>query len=186
MVLWTSHISSYANLVDHVSFVEPPLALQSQLQHAMVALNDLGANFTSLVTDFLQGSGVPCPHLFDEAKIYFNKIVDLSQIDADGFRARMFCWAATGSSDQEQSAPQIKVSTVEFSQGPELICVDFRFVLLPITILVTAKSRLVWYARARCRSERATILSISRPVTSFLLQPQIMPATLSQALSVMR
>lgn len=65
----------------------------------MFASNEFGSDFTSLVTDFLKGSGVPCPHQFDEAKVYFNKIVDLDQINANGFRARMFCWAVTGSCD---------------------------------------------------------------------------------------
>jgi len=109
-LLWTSHISSYANLEDHLVIVEPPLPLREQLQHSQSNPN---GSFTSLFTDFLKGSGIPCPALFDDAKNHFNKIIDLRQADAEGFRAKMFCWAVTGSCDREQGAPDIKVSGAE-------------------------------------------------------------------------
>jgi hypothetical protein len=46
---------------------------------------------------FLQGSGVPCPELFKAAQEVFSPIIDLSQVSAESFRARMLVWATTGS-----------------------------------------------------------------------------------------
>jgi hypothetical protein len=47
--------------------------------------------------NFLQGSGLPCPVLFKAAQGGFSSIIDLSQVSATSFRARMFVWAITGS-----------------------------------------------------------------------------------------
>jgi hypothetical protein len=119
-LLWTSHISSYANLADHLTFVEPSPALCDQLRRARRASNDTFTSFASLLIDFLKGSGIPCPGRFEEAKGHFNKIVDLRQTDAEGFRAKMFCWATTGSCDREQGAPDIKASEAELYTGCKL------------------------------------------------------------------
>ena len=56
-----------------------------------------GATFQSLVEEFLQGSGIPCPAKFGELKGGLNTLIDLNKIDTTGFRARVFTWAATGS-----------------------------------------------------------------------------------------
>lgn len=112
-LLWTSHISSYANLKEHLFFVFPSVTLRNQLESALNILNDTGSDFASLLTDFLKGSGVPCPDLFDDAKVHFSNLVDLSQIHNDGFRARMFCWAVTGSCDREQGASPLTVSVAK-------------------------------------------------------------------------
>jgi hypothetical protein len=77
---------------------------------------DSDASFDSLVKDFLKGSGVPCPELFDEAKIHFEPVLALgtTDLDSDGFRSRTFCWAATGSCDRETNSSQITVGVLYF------------------------------------------------------------------------
>jgi len=57
---------------------------------------------------------------FWRSKNYFNKIVDLRQTDAEGFWAKMFCWATTGFMWLEQGAPNIKVSGAELYIGCQL------------------------------------------------------------------
>lgn len=97
-LLWTSHILSYANL-------EPPLRIQAssgQWQSQLhAALSDNTSTFESLTIDFLSRMGIPCPQLFAKAKTHFNCLVEfeLSNIDKDGFRPCMFCWASMGSCD---------------------------------------------------------------------------------------
>lgn len=103
-LIWTSHISSYLKLKPHLRIRVPPASTPRPL----VANEEV--NFQDLVTDFLQGAGIPCPQLFADAKVHFSHLVDLSQINDGGFRARMFCWAATGSYERELDAPQILVS----------------------------------------------------------------------------
>lgn len=114
-LLWISHVSSYANLAEHLSFSHPSTSLRTQLARA---LNDTDSDFSSLVIDFLKGSGVPCPVLFNEAKVHFGKLVDLTMIQGEGFRARMFCWAVTGACDLEHGGPSLSVSLAEFTMAP--------------------------------------------------------------------
>ena len=105
-IVWTSHISSFANLESHLRIQPAPVTLRNQLR---IAIPDGQTTFESLLILFLKGNGIPCPGLFAEAKIYFNRLVDLSTIKEDGFRSRMFCWAATGSCDREPDASRIMV-----------------------------------------------------------------------------
>ena len=76
---------------------------------------DSDASFSSLLKDFLRGSGIPCPQLFNDAKIHFNPIIDLEHINNGGFRSRVFCWAVTGSCERESDATQVTVSFVHYS-----------------------------------------------------------------------
>ena len=101
-MLWTSHISSFALLQDHLNFTEPPVTYRNQLQQA---LNDDSVTVTSLFIDFLKDTGIPCVQLFENTRVHFNAMVDLDQISTDGFRSKMFCWATTGSCDRELNAP---------------------------------------------------------------------------------
>jgi hypothetical protein len=52
--------------------------------------------FQTLWVDFLRGQGIPCPHLFAEAKENFDNAVDLSLCDTPAFCSRMLVWAVTG------------------------------------------------------------------------------------------
>lgn len=117
--IWTSHISSYAALKDHLSIFEPRSSYQTELR---LTLGDPSATFTSLLVGFLQGSGVPCPRLFEDATIHFSSLVDLGLVDEIGFRAKMFCWAASGSYEREMDAPQINVRPTFFRICLLLVC----------------------------------------------------------------
>jgi hypothetical protein len=75
-------------------------------------LADNDTSFGSLLKDFLRGSGIPCPQLFIDAKIHFHLIVDLEHISNDGFRSRIFCWAASGSCKRESDVPPITVGFI--------------------------------------------------------------------------
>ena len=73
------------------------------------ALGDLSLSLTTVFLDFLHKKGTPCPWLFSSARIHFPDIVDLSCIGEDGFQAKHFCWAVTGTYKQEFGSSQIKV-----------------------------------------------------------------------------
>jgi hypothetical protein len=45
---------------------------------------------------FLQGLGIPCPNLFTAAQGGLSSVIDLLQVLAPAFHARMFVWATTG------------------------------------------------------------------------------------------
>jgi hypothetical protein len=93
--------------------------LQAQLETAL-ANSGCSTTFSSLLIDFLKGSGIPLPQLFAEAKQHFNLIINLENVNNNGFQAWMFCWASTGSCDRASNAPHISVSSISFftiSQG---------------------------------------------------------------------
>lgn len=46
--------------------------------------------------NFLQGSGAPCPALFESLKEGFSSLIDFDKVDDPSFRPRVFLWAATG------------------------------------------------------------------------------------------
>ncbi|CAA7258598.1 unnamed protein product [Cyclocybe aegerita] len=91
---WSSQIKSFKDLEQHLRISHPFPSVALELQHA---LSRHGQSFEQLLHNFLKGSGVPCPALFESAKIHFSPIVDLSRIDELSFRSRMFAWAVTGS-----------------------------------------------------------------------------------------
>jgi hypothetical protein len=92
-LMWTSAITGYESICDHISFLHSPAGLDA----AIASVAGDRATVQSLVEDFLQGSGIPCPEQFVELKGGFNTLIDLDKIDTPGFRARVFTWAATGS-----------------------------------------------------------------------------------------
>jgi hypothetical protein len=59
-------------------------------------VDDTTYTLQGILTKFLKGSGIPCPQLFDQAKVHFSDLVNLEQIDEPSYRSKMFCWAATG------------------------------------------------------------------------------------------
>ena len=93
--MWTSTITGYESISDHISFMHSPPGLDAAI--SSVGGDGDGVTFQSLVEEFLQGSGIPCPAKFDELKGGFNTLIDLSKIDTTGFRARVFTRASTGS-----------------------------------------------------------------------------------------
>ena len=88
-------ITGYESISDHISFLQSPAGLDAAV--ASVAGSSDRATVQSLIEEFLQGSGTPCPAKFDELKGGFSTLIDLDKADTPGFRARVFTWAATGS-----------------------------------------------------------------------------------------
>jgi hypothetical protein len=88
--------------------------LQTRLEVALANSGHLGITFSSLLTDFLKGSGIPIPdsELFADVQEHFNSIINLDDIDDGGFRARMFCWATTGSCERASDASCISVNSL--------------------------------------------------------------------------
>lgn len=105
--VWCGHIDSWERLRHHVIFTEPPVSFRNRFR---ALTNDNEATFRSLFESFMEGAGVPNTHLFSQAKAHFNDAVDLTRVDEEGYRARMFSYAATGSFDRESDSPRISVS----------------------------------------------------------------------------
>lgn len=103
---YSSHMSSFNALREHLDIAEP---LASEMEPIRQALGDPSLSLTTILLDFLRGKGAPCPHLLSAVSVHFPSIVDLSHIDEDGFRAKHFCWAATGTCERELGASQIQV-----------------------------------------------------------------------------
>lgn len=107
-LVWSSHVSSFDKLEDHLEIVSPP---GDMCQDLALALRDQSASPKALLLDFLRGRGIPCPEHFNDVKDTFDSIVhpQLELIDEPGFRARMFTWATTGTTSLVAS-DKIKVS----------------------------------------------------------------------------
>jgi hypothetical protein len=105
-LVWTSYISDFASLEPHLDIRPPAAHFTSQL---IQLAGDQTASFSGLLCNFLRGSGVPCPGLFAAVQNGFDSVIDLSQIDSTGFRARMFVWAAAGSPSLDLSDHSLMV-----------------------------------------------------------------------------
>lgn len=112
---YSSHISSFEALFDHLDIDEP---LRREMAPIRQALGDPSLSLTTIFIDFLRGKGAPCPRLLSAVSVHFPSVVDLSRIGEDGFRAKHFCWAATGTYERELGAPQIKVNSDHVSNSP--------------------------------------------------------------------
>ncbi|KAF8164427.1 hypothetical protein BJ912DRAFT_863835, partial [Pholiota molesta] len=107
-MVWTSHIKSFEDIAPHLRF---PSCSRHVLLQLSVALSSHGdVTFEKLLYKFLEGTGIPCPKLFENARNHFTSIVDLSKIDDAGFRSRVFYWAATGSPSIEINGSGISIS----------------------------------------------------------------------------
>jgi hypothetical protein len=157
--VWSTHISSFDTLLPHLRIATPSIQLQVQLDSAL-SNRSYHATFSNLLTSFLRGAGVPCPDLWNDAREHFNSIIDLTLVDHSGFRARMFCWAATGSSERAADASPISVSSINLYLY--LFLINFaRSASLRIRIRVTATmlSDRLCSKRARLISKRAFLKS---------------------------
>ena len=85
-------------------------ANRNNLENIWHALGDLSLSLKTVFLDFLWGKGVPCPQLFSIVSVHFPDVVDLSHVGEDGFCAKYFCWATTGTYEQELGAPLIQVN----------------------------------------------------------------------------
>ncbi len=58
--------------------------------HALQAVTTLTTTIHSLITEFLQGTEIPCPALFAEVCNGFSSLASLDNIDTKAYRSRMF------------------------------------------------------------------------------------------------
>ena len=85
--------------------------MRTEMEPIWQALGDPLSSLRTIFLEFLRGKGVPCPQLLSAVTAHFPRVVDMSRVGEDGFRAKHFCWAATGTYERELGAPQIKVGS---------------------------------------------------------------------------
>ena len=113
---YSSHISSFEALQDHLDISEPT---RNEMEDIWQALSDPSLSLATVFMDFLRGKGAPCPQRLSTISVHFPDIVDLSRIGEEGFRAKHFCWAASGTYERELGASPIKVGSVYASIGED-------------------------------------------------------------------
>jgi hypothetical protein len=101
-LVYTSQVSSYESLEPFLHISPIPARLSG-------CFLGRACDLPGILTDFLKGSGIPCPHLFEEAKQHFASNVDLAAIDTPGFRSRILCWAISGSPSIQVDGSPIEV-----------------------------------------------------------------------------
>jgi hypothetical protein len=134
-----SHITSYADLRDHLMITSTTATLERQLERQLQqALADSSMSFSTLVINFLKGKGIPCKQRFADARIHFNDIINLDAVEEEGFRAKIFCWAVTGSYALEPNAAPISVCFLLFNNDTLVCLIQFcRFSSLTTTSPLT-------------------------------------------------
>jgi hypothetical protein len=93
-LLWTSAVCDYESLASQLLCSQPPPSFTRELVAA--ALPGVTHSIPDLIASFLQGSGAPCPALFESLKEGFSSLIDFDKLDDPSFRPRIFLWAATG------------------------------------------------------------------------------------------
>ena len=81
---WITSIAGFDSVGPYLTVTPPSLIFS-------------GTTILQRLERFLQGSGLPCPELFKAVQGGFSSIIDISQISAESFRARVLVWAVTGS-----------------------------------------------------------------------------------------
>ncbi|KAF6744449.1 hypothetical protein DFP72DRAFT_1078515 [Ephemerocybe angulata] len=89
-LLWSNAVH-WDTLGPLVRYPEPSLRVAEALTVAGIPMS-----FGELFSEFLEGTGIPCPNRFAEVKASFSDLVDLSGVDHPDFRSRVFVWATTG------------------------------------------------------------------------------------------
>ena len=96
-ILWTSNINSPADFIPYLHIRSSSSDVARQLA---AAVPDASMTFPFIIKQFLQGTGIPCPVLFEEANLkhhFTANLVDLSNVGAPSFCSKIFSWAATRS-----------------------------------------------------------------------------------------
>jgi hypothetical protein len=90
---WTASIRGYESVGSYLLVTPPSLSFSE----AMTRAGRYNLTIIQRLENFLKGSGLPCPELFKAVQEGFSPVIDLSQVSAVSFRARMLVWAITGS-----------------------------------------------------------------------------------------
>ncbi|THU95950.1 hypothetical protein K435DRAFT_797732 [Dendrothele bispora CBS 962.96] len=92
-ILSTSHVKSFADIQLKIGVMEPPLRIVRELSELLGEPFRLG----SLWREFLLGTGIPLPALWEEVKGSFHTMINLDGISQIHFRPQVFLWSITGS-----------------------------------------------------------------------------------------
>ena len=123
--MWTSLVTGYDSIKNHVFFMQSPAGLDA----AIASVAGDGAGVQTLIEEFLQGSGIPCPAKFNGIRGGFSSLINFDKIDTPGFRARAFTWAAKGSLTVSPEGKRIAVSPCAPSAYSEKYCLITGFSL---------------------------------------------------------
>lgn len=104
-LLWTSHIKSFSDIEQYLRFRPPPNTVLTSNFAGLFPIPSL----EELLIRFLGGAGVVCPGKFSLARSHFSSVIDLSTIDEQAFRSKMFCWAISGTPSIELTSASISV-----------------------------------------------------------------------------
>ncbi|KAF8143065.1 hypothetical protein K438DRAFT_1784082 [Mycena galopus ATCC 62051] len=94
--LWTSVIHNFDSIKSHLSVVTTPTR-ESILDFVKQDSPVLDMDLSHMLQEWLKGSGIPCPGLFEIAKSTLSKLIPFGDVDSPAFRPKMFCWSGTGS-----------------------------------------------------------------------------------------
>ena len=106
-------VCNYESIAPQLHCSQPSPRFSRELA---AALSGVTQSIPGLIENFLQGSGAPCPALFESLKEGFSSLIDFGKVDDPSFRPRIFLWAATG-------CPTIDPTS------SELITVSFYYVI---------------------------------------------------------
>lgn len=97
--LYTGAVRSFLTLAPFLLFEQTDALTSDILTNVRNASGDPVATPQSLVEWFLQGTGLPCPRLFDSARGGFSTLLDVSEdaVSTEEFRPRHLVWATCGS-----------------------------------------------------------------------------------------
>ena len=138
-VLWTSAVCNYESLAPQLHCSRPPPHFARELA---AALPGNIHSIPDLIATFLQGSGAPCPALFESLKEGFSSLIDFDKVDDPSFRPRIFLWAATGCPTIDPtSSDLITVSLIMFTATishymPRLVSLLMTIPFMPMTGVV--------------------------------------------------
>ncbi|KAF8174019.1 hypothetical protein K438DRAFT_1849830 [Mycena galopus ATCC 62051] len=94
--LWTSVIHNFDSIKSHLSVVTTPTR-ESLIDFVGQDSPVLDMDLAHMLQEWLKGSGIPCPGLFEIAKPTLSKLIPFGDVDSPAFRPKMFCWSGTGS-----------------------------------------------------------------------------------------
>ncbi|KAF8153591.1 hypothetical protein K438DRAFT_1622759, partial [Mycena galopus ATCC 62051] len=94
--LWTLVIHNFDSIKSHLSVVTT-LTRESILDFVEQDSPVLDMDLAHMLQEWLKGSGIPCPGLFEIAKPTLSKLIPFGDVDSPAFRPKMFCWSGTGS-----------------------------------------------------------------------------------------
>ena len=95
-----------------ILLTEAAKIVEHQLQNV---LTDPLVSFSTLFASFLKGKGILYMQCFVDDQNHFNDIINLDSVKENGFHAKMFCWAVTGSYALEPDAAPIAVCFLLFN-----------------------------------------------------------------------